>query len=277
MKCEELTDLIHEHALGQLEPVRAHELQEHLATGCAVCLRALRESREAWCLLAAELEPTAPPPEMEEKLLSWIRTEKKILQERSSRDPSQLSQTSTAAVRKSRVIGLVLAASLLGVITSVATWRFLPASDRPLGGLGGPADHLTWGDPRANQSESRFTQVALEQIPQRAGVHLAVIGHPRTSEWHVFCMGLPTPVRDVTCKLWMETSAGEILSGTVLTVDTQGTASAVVKLPADISQLAGLKITVEQNAEAEEPSDQVLLRANFRQQKPAAVDVPTAR
>lgn len=77
MRHERATDEIRElaalHALGRLEPERARGFQEHLESGCDVCVSEFRALAETAAQLPLALREAAPHPSVREKLLARIQ------------------------------------------------------------------------------------------------------------------------------------------------------------------------------------------------------------
>lgn len=73
---DEHLDLCAGYALGSLEDGDRRRLEEHLATGCAECARALAEFADASVLLAASAPAARPSTQLRERVLAAVRGER---------------------------------------------------------------------------------------------------------------------------------------------------------------------------------------------------------
>jgi anti-sigma factor RsiW len=115
MKCDDSRDLLIEFTLGQLSAEDCAMVRQHLDEGCDVCSLELAKITESWVHLAATLEPVQPSAEVERRLLAMIRGEL----------PAPALRPAKPR-REMRVWPSVLAASLLGIATALATWELTP-------------------------------------------------------------------------------------------------------------------------------------------------------
>jgi anti-sigma factor ChrR (cupin superfamily) len=77
----ELTDTLREeialHAFGMLEGEDATRVARHLEGGCAVCLQEFQAVTSVLVGLTSSVEPVAPSPDLKQRLLTRVRSEKR--------------------------------------------------------------------------------------------------------------------------------------------------------------------------------------------------------
>jgi hypothetical protein len=261
MNCTDSRELLIEYSLGQLDPNTADQVRRHLAGGCTACATALAEIAETWASLAADLEPVKPSIEVEKKLLAMTRS--------AAAPPLKLALDRSIAKpvppHSSRVLGYVLAASLVGISAAVIAWRFTPLG--PMFALRetGPLSQETWGAPRQNQSDTGFQTVALEPVAESPGVRLWVVINQRMHEWHVLAAGLPLTVDGEINQIWLETRTGSFEKPATITVNKSGTAGVIIDLAqTNPAELAALWLTRETTADRVRPSENVLFHATIK-------------
>ena len=197
MICADRRELLVEYSLGHLDASRAREVREHIQGGCEMCARELAEIEDSWATMAANLEPVAPSPEIEARLLAMIRGEVVPSVARSV-------DAKPSSNRRSRVLVYVLAASLAGVAAATLAMKFTPLSPMLAQQQAEDRAAATWGQIPSQHTTSGFQTVALNTIAEKRGVHVSVVMIPQSKEWHVIATGLPALEEGESFHVWLE-------------------------------------------------------------------------
>ena len=258
MKCDDSEELLIGYALDQLDPVRTVQLREHLNEGCRACARKLNELVETWSMLGEKLEPVPPSPEVEVKLLAMVR-------EQVAPPAGSLAVGESHSERFTRVLSYALAACLVGIAAAVLAWRFTPL-ERIIAHRGETvAPREVWATSPTNESLTGFQTVALNPVAERQGVRLSVVMIPQSREWHVIARGLPNVDRDEKFQLWLEIKSGEFQKLAVLSVEKTVRGGVIIdSTNIDMSDVAGIWLTLESESDGTRPSENVLFRATLK-------------
>ncbi|TWU23542.1 anti-sigma factor [Bythopirellula polymerisocia] len=266
MNCEDRKDLLMDYALGQLDPLVQTELRNHLEEGCEACGRELAEVSDAWASLAISLDPVKVPPAITERLMATIRSDKNLdAQDLSagplSKDHVVLDTSTPSPSANSRVIPYVIAATLLGAMAAVVSWKALSGVLDIAENSRGSTKQEMWGDLAHDQPSSGFRTVGLKQLAGSKDMMVSIVRNESVNQWHVLVAGLPTTKPDSTLQLWAELKTGDFLSLATLLVGDSGTSSSLIDLPQGAADYAEIWLTIDDFASAERPSEEVLFRA----------------
>ncbi len=260
MKCEERHNLLIDYALGQLDPTAEVELQAHLDSGCVLCKNELAEIEVTWASLAISLEPVEIPSEVEERILSRVRSSikpKASSQQITSHSNNRVEYRShhSPARDQPSVMLFVLAASLLGIATSVVCWQVLA----PTNNLSDDSntEQYAWGDPAINGHPTGFRTVGLRPLTHREGLTLSIVRNELVSQWHLLISGIPPVGSESSLQLWAELKSGKYLPLATLSISQTNTASALIDLPGESTEFVGLWLTLEDSDKSELPGEEV--------------------
>jgi hypothetical protein len=154
------------YALGALDGGELAEFERHLAGGCGQCEFALVQSAEAVALMAAELSPVAPPPEVREALGRRLAAEGGM---RGAARPRAVSLVHGAAASRTEMAGPLASSARPTPARRDAreelrrTWRRWSVGAAAAMIVGA---FLTWGFLTMHY-EARLGQMARQAIAQR--------------------------------------------------------------------------------------------------------------
>jgi anti-sigma-K factor RskA len=261
MTCEQCRDEMAEHALGQSDPETAAAMRDHLAA-CVVCRREFAEIESAWAALPLACEPSAPGPQVFERVRSRIdQLSGKPAPSAAERPPSPLTP-------RQRLLSYVLAASVLAALIGGS---LVLRNDAPRGSTGDVA-----ADRALRDLAGRLGKLQeLEQMLRSDGVKLASLHAPAservgayvlwdltTGQWHVFAPGLPPAPAGKTYQLWAVAEGSRPLAGPTFVVGSSGIGSVVADFP-ELKPGAAITavVTLEPAGGSEAPSGDSVLEA----------------
>ena len=265
-------EMLPAYALGALDGAELHELEVHVAAGCADCRRQLDLLQGDLEELAASVPPLTPLPETRERILRAAAASTVV--------PFQ------QPIRPIRPIGLMrssrwlaLAASVLLVVAVWGVWRQAR--------LAGEAERLQAERDRLAQQvaalDSRLAQtqadnrrlaatLSLITAPGARAVQLAGLGPTPGAVGHIFvnpqarkaicyAFDLPAPAAGKTYQLWW-IAAGRPVSAGTFDVDEHGAARLEVDNVEHADQIQLWAVTVEQAGGAPQPTvDAMVLKS----------------
>jgi len=246
------------YALGALDAEERVEFERHLATGCAECQAALRDSGEALATLAAELPPAIPPPGVRAALLQ--RVDADVARRRPAVKPARAWFTwATAAVAAMLVGGL--AVGLLLNSRYEARLTQLTAELESLRGERARVDSLL--RERANAQavldllrDPTTRLVALAGAGPSPEAVARVVWHDATGGWIVVAK-LPPASAGKTYEMWTF-SGGRPSPAGVFDVDASGSAIHRIALAPKVE---GFAVTLEPAGGVPSPTGPIVLAA----------------
>jgi anti-sigma-K factor RskA len=219
MNHEEWLERAEIHALGALDGEELAQFEAHLASGCGLCEKHLRESREALVELPRSLAPLEPPPRVKTELLKRIAPE-----------PRRATVEKTAAPWFWwGIAGGLAAAGLLFFVS----WNLI-ASRNQVRELQGRLAALQ-GQVNEREEVIRFLSdpqvriVNLAALPVSPGASGQLLWNSRSRTGLLLVTGLPPTTADKPYVLWGIAGAEPVPAG-VFTVNQGGVT--LFRLPA---------------------------------------------
>jgi len=263
---DDYKEMIPAHALSALDAADERALNEHLA-GCAECRRDLAEWEATAASLALGAKPMEPSPEVREKLLTQIRSEKSGSQipgsqTRGSSDES-VSEESAAEGSGSNVIPLrrpprTLWNSLgsLGSIAAVILFAALIVSVVVL-----------WQQNRRLQNDNEFFKLVTapgSRIAELSGTNeasgaTAKLAYDQNGRAFLIANGLPRPPAGKEYQLWYIVD-NKPLPGRTFATDNNGAGTLKDEVPDSARKSAIFAITLEPAGGTRAPTGAIYLR-----------------
>jgi len=203
MNHEEWLERAEIYALGALDGEDLAQFESHLSSGCALCEKHLRESREALVQLPRSLAPLAPPARVKTELLKRISPEPKA---------AALEKPASPWLWWSLAGGLAATALLIAV-----SWNLL-ASRNQVRELQGRLAALQ-GQVNEREEVIRFLSdpqvriVNLAALPASPGASGQLLWNSRLRTGLLLVTGLPTTTADKAYELWGIAGAEPVPAG----------------------------------------------------------------
>lgn len=259
--CAECQSRLEEFALDELSGDARSRIVEHLSGGCVSCNQRLSEMLSEFAQLAFALPRELPPMRGERSLLKQIAEQRgatgdvglrPTLDEPVDISPKSLSRRLVAAA-------MVLAATVLGI----ALWT--TRSDVSA------TSSAQWAELQRRVDQANASQQFTE-IPQ---LHFASVGNKATEvsaegyvvhdqiarQWHVYALRLPVLPAGHVYQVWFDMGNSRFVRAGVAQADNEGTISCVIDMPAETGEVKALAISAEPSADAQRPSDDILIEA----------------
>ena len=270
------------YALGALSQFEARAFELHLSEGCPACDIELSQFNEVVGVLAASVEPVAPPAYVRDLLALRIQRETPEAPESEvsvNRFPAQLVGNVTTTKTSSSGVSqwlpwAVAAAFLLAFVFSFIAWRTESTTlhDRAEQSMASALmenaelkQQLTATSTELAQINSVLSQPSWQVIALRgqdptpsstATVYWDVQGN----RWVVSAELPPAPEGKVY-QLWFVTPQAKISAG-LIRPDRNGHGFAVLPFPTDIGPLAAAAITLEPEGGSEQPTMPIYVVGN---------------
>jgi hypothetical protein len=284
-----------------VDPVERQEVREHLARGCPTCHAALAEANAVLGLLPLALDPVAPPAPARRHLIQKVGEAATAPPMRIGPDPERAGG---ARPGRARTLVPAAIAALFAVVATVAVTsvgrkeqaRQLASlsaeTQQQAQQLASQSDQVRQAEKKAadleqtNQllqvqvtdlrkaSQQQSQLVALVQSPAvkvltldgaaQKGARAQVFWDEQSRQWHVYASNLNRLDRDKTYELWFITTDQKKIPAGTFTADANGNASTIVKVPADIGQIALAAITDEPAGGVPQPTGQIQLVGKFQ-------------
>lgn len=236
---EHVVDDLAAYALGSLETGEHARVEAHVAT-CASCASRLAEYRALVGTLPLALAPVAPPS----GLWDTIRSEAR----RRQRRPPGWKRTAIGGGWFRAVRWLAAAA----VGAWLVTWNVRLQSELTRYGQGPQVEKLA-------RRPARLVVLRGAAQPQAsARIFAAVDGQ----SGHMAITGLPPLPAGRVYQLWFLPKAAAALTAATFTVDAEGRAWVVIKVPADLDDTRSLIVTEEAAPGNRAPTGPPLLEAH---------------
>jgi anti-sigma-K factor RskA len=265
-------ELLPAYALGALDGEEVHELEEHIATGCAECRRQIDLWQGDLEELAASVPPLDPAPETRRKILEMA----KPAAVRSRPEPRIIPQTGPA--RRPVTRWLALAASVFLAVAVWGVWR----QDR----LAGEAERLRSDrdnlarqvaalDRRLGEAQSdnrRLAQtLSLITAPGARAIQLAglgptpgAVGHafvnPQAKKAIFYAFDLPPLPPDKTYELWWIAPGRPPVPAGTFGVDAHGASRVEVDKVDNPAETKTWAVTIEPAGGVAQPSGAMVLK-----------------
>jgi anti-sigma-K factor RskA len=235
---DHVVDDLAAYALGSLETGEHARVDAHLAA-CASCASHLAEYRVLVGVLPLALAPVEPPPDLWDAIRSDAR--------RRRNRPSAWRRMA-AGRGWFRATRWVAAAA---VAAGLVTWNVQLQSELTRYAQGPQVEKLA-------RRPARLVILSGAARPQAsARVFAAVDGQ----SGHMAITGLPPLSAGRVYQLWFLPKAGPALMAATFTVDTEGRAWVVIKVPADLDNTRSLIVTEETAPGSPAPTGPPLLEA----------------
>ena len=266
MNCEERKDLILFYAADALDPDEAAGIRAHLQTECPRCLGFLAEASAALTHLSLALDPVAPPPEVEERLMARVRSDvrahDRLPARRSGPRPGRAAPPRQHAWSEWR--RPLVAAGLAAFVTFLVVG--VPARDQ----IASLEDELAQAVALVEEREASATvKASALRVVTSSEVKLIALNGPALKgrrsggrlfwDWHtgdcyLHATGLRSPGDNKVYALWFTDVDGEAMAAGTFSPDEKGDATFLTLLPSGIDVFAPVFITVEPAAGSEKPS-----------------------
>jgi len=233
---EHIVDELAAYALGALETGEHARVDEHVAT-CASCASRLAEYRRLAGALPLALAPITPPSDLWDAIRSEARQRRPRVRMRSA-----------IGTRWLRVAPWVAAAA---VAAWLVTWNVRLQSELAQYAQGPQVEKLARRPARlvilSGAAQSQASARIFAAVDGQSG-HMAISGLPRLAAERVY-------------QLWFLPKAGPPLTAATFTVDVDGRAWVVIKVPADLDDTRSLIVTEEAAPGNRAPTGPSLLEA----------------
>jgi len=253
MTHEELISIVPLEALGAATPEEASALAGHLPE-CEECSRDLREYTEAATLLAIDLQPVDPPPDIRAKVLSATGSDESNLLESAHRFRMKPWWLATAATLFLALWGwreLSVRALHEKVIEQDAEIRRLSETN---GRLSSHNEKLNSEMSEIASPKTRTIALAGQEVSPAATARVFL--EPGRRRAVVFFYNMPVNPGDKSYQLWiLRSDSPKPQSAGVFDVAPTGQASITVEnLPVDLP-IKGLAVTMEPRGGGEQPTN----------------------
>ena len=256
MDCRFCQPLLSEYALGQLTADEQDAVAQHLASGCSECLHVLRETETAWGLLADALPPVEVPPHIQAVLRSRIARERELAAAERSEGPRRRAaftpeQDEVAPDRgpASRVWLAVAAGILVALTIGLVSWMNYSRSqwesqNRELAQRAREMQRLQSELDRANDlfNAGRLHFASLREAGPQSAIRGYVVWDRLTRQVHFYVFGLPPAAEGRVWRIWIAGADHDPATGGTLTPQPNGTASAIVDVPAELGERFRLSV-----------------------------------
>jgi anti-sigma-K factor RskA len=236
---EHVVDDLAAFALGSLEPGEHAHVEAHVTT-CASCAHRLAEYRALLGTLPLALAPIAPPPDLWDSIRSAARR---------ARNRAPLWKRMAVGDGAFRVARWLAAAA---VAAWVITWNVRLQTELTRYAQGPQVEKLA-------RRPARLVILKGTAQPQaNARIFAAVDG----VSGHMAITGLPPLQTSRVYQLWFLPKAAPALTAATFSVDDNGRAWVVIKVPADLDGTRGLIVTEEPTPGSPAPTGPPLLEAH---------------
>lgn len=219
MNHEEWLERAEIYAAGALDGEDLTLFEAHLASGCAVCEKHLREGRDILLQLPRSLAPLEPPPRVKTELLRQITPETKIV----------IAEKPAAPWLWWSVAGGLAAAALLIAVS----WNLIASRNQVRELQGRLAALQTQVSEREEVirflSDPQVRIVNLAALPANPGASGQLLWNARSRTGLLLVTGLPPTTADKAYELWGIAGAEPVPAG-VFTVNRGGVT--LFRLPA---------------------------------------------
>ncbi len=237
------------YALGALSQHEARSFEAHLIEGCPVCQTELTLFEEVTESLALSQEEVAPPPYLRDVLTARIAREDDKstgnvtpFEPRISEAPA-ISQSARSGIGSYILWGLA-ASLIVAAMASFLAWRQAKAESESL------RQELATAQTRSPAEAPRILN--LEGQSPAAGSSAKIYWDVEASKWAVTAK-LPPPPEGKVYQLWLVKPEAKISAG-LIDVDRNGHGFKVVDVPANVSDLDAVAITLEPQGGSSQPT-----------------------
>lgn len=255
MDCRTCQSLLSEYALGSLTGEEQETVARHLEGGCTECRRALRETQEAWTLLVSALPPADVPPHVQDALRTRIARER----ERTGGNAPQSrpafafsperDETETAEGARFRVWLAVAASLFIAATIALVSWLTYmrgqwEAQNRELARRSREMQRLEQELSRADElfKGGRLHFASLREAGPQSAVRGYVVWDRLSRQVHFYAFGLRQAAEGRVWRIWISGEEGQSVAAGTLTPQADGTASAIVDVPADLGERFRLSV-----------------------------------
>lgn len=255
MNCDELRDHYELYAMGLAEEPERSEIREHVARGCEVCMRELKQARALMAVIGGTREPAAPPRQLRNRILASVGAEP----------------------RRTIWWGPIWGATAVAAICAAFAAVYFHGREREY------AVELL-----AAQEQVRNQTIDLTRLNEA----FAILNGPETTE-AVFGQGqaqppkgkvfvnaaqgvlliasnLPPAPAGRIYEMWLLPKAGNPAPAGLFQSRTDGTALYVRRGPVDLNATGAVAVTIENEGGAPQPTSQPLIVASLAAAQPLA-------
>jgi type II secretory pathway pseudopilin PulG len=247
--CDERRELLLLLAAGALTPAEQDDLRQHLATGCPRCASALAEAESTVAHLPLTLPAESPSPAVRDQLMRRVLADK-------------------TSPRSAGVPWLALAAAAcFGIVIGSLLWQTTLGNQR--------ADRIHELETALADRNSRLEEIqtaigapSLSFIPvaaqpaQPSAARGRILWDKQANQWHVYVFDMAPPTAGQQYQLWFVTADQQKVSAGVFDVDSNGDASMVVSVPANLGPIALAAVTNEPAGGLAQPTGNFQLLGN---------------
>jgi hypothetical protein len=265
MQCADVLQFIDEFAIDQADHPLEEALREHLES-CATCRQTWLESCDAWAAIPTTLEPASDIDfaSLEDRIVS-------VAQRENVDSAVSTSNVKPEALDRISFLRYPLAAVVLLVMLA-ASYYFLFRPDpeqvaervlieKKIRDLAASMDKMQWIEQEyGNPTVHYVSLLATAERPQ-AGAYLLHDVH--SNEGHLFVFGLEPLANGGWYTVWLLGKDDQVMASRSFQPDARGRAAVVIPFPARVTPPRETLLTQEGSAQAEAPSEQIILRASL--------------
>ncbi len=246
MTCQECTEQLPLHLLGELSPAENEEVRAHL-DNCPSCTTEAAEEESTAALIALSLPPIAPSKEARERLMAAIGASARGASEigastggASTSDGNRAAPKLAGQNAASRWSGLLSRGFGLAALIALAIMLFVANRQRERIATLDRALAQRDAQMRAQARELEHGQLSRVIQLTGAGPHPKATGHvvleKDTGRWHVCVFDLQPPPPGRSYGVWFTTESGRrIFAGTVV-IGQEGAGHAPMALPPEVNE-----------------------------------------
>jgi len=244
MSCEELSEHYELYALGVAGEPERSEIRDHLHRGCEDCMAGMKRARSIVSLLGGSAPPSAPSPKLRRRILASVGFE-----------PKRFDWTPFLVF----VTALSVFAAVYFSTRENQAYQIANSLREQLGRQNVEVTQLSEAFSILNGPDTR-------SIPFSGGPNSPSAGRVFVNPQGVvlFASNLRPAPKGKAYEMWVLPKHGKPVPAGVFQSKEDGTARHVQRGSVDLSATAGVAVTLEDEAGAQEPTMPILIQAGLQ-------------
>jgi len=254
MRCDDLKELIHLHAIDLLDAGEEAAIREHLDAGCPRCAAEMAAAARTVDMIPFALPEAEPSPMAKARLMAAVQQETRT----SSTEPVAAHAASTPRPAWVLAAAASAAAALIsGVVTGSVLMR---RQDELLAQMATLERQVREARESIHLVSSPVVKVVnLIGQGNRSGQTARLFWDPTRGSWQLYTGNLPAAPSGRTYQLWVITDGGRKISAGLFSAEPDGVAAGDVVLPGDAGSAVVAGVTVEPEGGSPQPTTQPFL------------------